>query len=248
MSVNNILKKFVNLLLAYWKTIESLSKKDTTESFQIDWLQANWELIVEHFVFPTDYFANRFLVPYGDGADCNGMSSRVWEPDAVMSHGLVCKSINNNLIQDFLNKQKLDTSVEPVVFDRFVSMKDGWYYEQPPFDKILGEYKDEEVVIAFSDVDVNLQNINNYPCPCCENITFEKNTMGNHLTCPVCLWIDDPIQSNDPDNSNGTNKISVYKAKKNYVKYGAKDKESQSRATEPLPDEIPKNTKPFYKF
>ena len=110
-----LLKIFSELLVAYWENLESLSKYDTTESLKIDWLQANWELIVEGLLDGK----NLVLEPYGDGADCNGASSRVLYPDRLPTHRLICKSSSGGLIFDFLNDQELDTSKEGIIFDRF---------------------------------------------------------------------------------------------------------------------------------
>ena len=156
-SIRQLLKSFSNLLVAYWENLESLSNNDPTGSLKIDWLQANWELIVEGLL--SD--GSLVLEPYGDGADCNGASSRVLYPDRLPNHRLVCKSSSRGLVYDFLNDQELDTSKDEIIFDRFVSIgEDGWYYEVPPFDKILGEYAGESVVVEFDNIDVQLQRIN----------------------------------------------------------------------------------------
>ena len=155
-SIRELLKGFSSLLVDYWENLESLSKNDPTGSLKVDWLQANWELLVEGFL--SD--GSLVLEPYGDGADCNGASSRVLYPDRLPNHRLVCKSSSDDLVYDFLNNQKLDTSKDEIIFDRFVCIgEDGWYYEAPPFDKILGEYAGESVVVEFNSINVQLQRI-----------------------------------------------------------------------------------------
>lgn len=155
-SIKHLLEEYVSLLVSYWGNLESLSKSDPTGSLKVDWLQANWELIVEGLL-PD---ASIVLEPYGDGADCNGESSRVLYPDRIPNHRLVCTSLNGHMLYDFLNHKELGISEEEIIFDRFVCIgKDGWYYEALPFDKVLGEYTGEYVVIEFNKIDVQLQQI-----------------------------------------------------------------------------------------
>lgn len=48
-------------------------------------------------------------------------------------------------------------------------------------------------------------------CVCCENRTIPINS-ANHR-CPVCGWIDDEYQNNNPDSLDGPNNMSLRKAK-----------------------------------
>ncbi|MDF7671054.1 CPCC family cysteine-rich protein [Orbaceae bacterium ESL0721] len=57
------------------------------------------------------------------------------------------------------------------------------------------------------------------PCPCCGNYVFHKEGKGE--ICPICGWIDDLLQSIDPDYKNGWNKISLNQAK---AEFKQKDK------------------------
>jgi hypothetical protein len=153
-SINNLLTQFSSLLVLYWENLLLLVKEDSTGSLKDDWLQANWELIVEGLLDDK----NIVLEVYGDGADCNGESSRVLYPDRQPTHRLICKPLDGNYIYDVLNEKSLDITQGDIIFDRFVSIgEDGWYHELPPFDKILGEYAGEAVVVDFSGVDVQLQ-------------------------------------------------------------------------------------------
>lgn len=60
----------------------TLAHRGPTE-FLAEWAQVNWEMVVEAVVARTDKV---FIDPYGDGADCNGASSRIWMPDAASTH------------------------------------------------------------------------------------------------------------------------------------------------------------------
>lgn len=133
-------------------------ENDTTGSLQIDWLQGNWELLVEA---QAGVPGRLVLEPYGDGADCYGTSSRVLYPDRCPTHRIVCRPREGKDIVDLLNRRALDPTKGDVVFDRFVCMRDDWYYESPPFDKILGTHCGTCVAIGYDDIRFELQSI---PC------------------------------------------------------------------------------------
>ena len=119
-----------------------------------DWLQVNWELLIEGSLNEQGVV----LETYGGGADCNGTSSRVLYPDRHPTHKIICKPMNNEQIYDALNKCHLDISKSEIVFDSFVCIgEDGWYYERPPFDKVLAEYAGEYVVVDFKKTDFHLR-------------------------------------------------------------------------------------------
>lgn len=62
-----------------------------------------------------------------------------------------------------------------------------------------------------------------FKCPCCGYYTL--NEVNKYEVCPVCNWEDDPIQRKNPNDDEGTNKISLNLAKENYNKYYAVKKE-----------------------
>lgn len=71
------------------RSIEVVSEAVSDEILN-DWMQANWELLVESRVCQPGL---EFLTVYGDGADCNDGSSRVWFPEALATHGVKCELI-----------------------------------------------------------------------------------------------------------------------------------------------------------
>jgi hypothetical protein len=62
-----------------------------------------------------------------------------------------------------------------------------------------------------------------HKCPCCEYFTLIDQP-GLYEICPVCFWMDDPLQFADPDCIRPTNRISLKEARSNYLSYGAIDK------------------------
>ena len=156
MSVRAALENFRKLLIVYWETINKILPCDNYETFKDDWLQANWELIVEGFLGDSDFV----LLQYGDGADVYGTSSRVLFPDRAYNHLFICCPRPGEPVRDCLGGHMINSQANEIVFDRFVSMgDDGWYHETPPFDMILGNHAGKDVVVKFGCVDVTVRKI-----------------------------------------------------------------------------------------
>ncbi len=118
------------------------------DEFKDNFIQSNWELIVEYrlsFFSKTDIQ----LVPYGSGADNIGGSSRILGADINTKYRIVCSPKNN--------KPDTFNSIVPVgdlLFDRFVTLKDGWYFETPLFDYALC-YDEERKMLIYHHQDLN---------------------------------------------------------------------------------------------
>ena len=129
-SVDRLIRSFANLLRLCWSEIEQTSQYVQMDSYLEDWLQANWEMFVEGALPP-----GTFLRIYGDGADCNGASSRVWMPDAVATHQIICLPKTEKMkVVDRLNGGELDFGTTGLPFDRLVTIEESKYSESPPFD------------------------------------------------------------------------------------------------------------------
>lgn len=66
-------------------------------------------------------------------------------------------------------------------------------------------------------------------CPCCGYLTLPEGAPGSYEVCPVCHWMDDPLQFADEEYVSDTNHVSLRKARENFRNHGA--------ATEVLVDE-----------
>ncbi|MBE0405384.1 hypothetical protein ACT3TI_00520 [Psychrobacter sp. AOP22-C1-22] len=151
--MNNVLKDYANLLCLYWSAVKKLESSGNAEFFKDDWLQANWELIVERQLGGFDLY----LEVYGAGADCNGESSRVLFPNKQATHNIILSPKNEDKIYDFLGEGDIDNTFGEVIFQRFVTIKeDGWYYEEPPFDMIEALYRNEIIIAEFDAINIEL--------------------------------------------------------------------------------------------
>ncbi|UCH35098.1 MAG: hypothetical protein JSV65_01730 [Armatimonadota bacterium] len=58
-----------------------------------------------------------------------------------------------------------------------------------------------------------------HTCPCCGYKTLSQPRCWD--VCPICLWEDDNVQSDEPDFYPGANKISLRQAQRNFSEFGA---------------------------
>ena len=80
-----------------------------------------------------------------------------------------------------------------------------------------------------------------YRCDCCGYYTLRNESDD---ICPVCGWQEDIVLREDPDFVGGANyELSLNEAKKNYKRFGAKNKKCLSRVRKPLLEELPENNK-----
>ena len=146
--IDAAMSTFRDVLGSGWSLIQDLEQQSEVKGLVQDWAQATWEIVVEAAL--TKKGAPVRLVVYGDGADCNGASSRVLFAGSLPTHEIV--AMVHPGVVDLLGGRDLATCGGSCKFDRFVSFRDGWYFQSPPFDHLLGICDGEEVVYRWSDV------------------------------------------------------------------------------------------------
>lgn len=67
--------------------------------------------------------------------------------------------------------------------------------------------------------------IEKFACPCCGYKTFTQQPNGTYDICQVCFWEDDPIQLEDSNYEGGANSVSLRQGQKNFIAFGACDRE-----------------------
>lgn len=135
MSVDAVLRKFVDYLNGSWNFFDSLllQRSYTSDEQSInDWLQVSWEILVEKNILQM----GEFLEVYGDGADYCGTSSRITDVNALPNFRIVVKPKHGEMLFDLLNNVSIKNS--QFIFDRFVSFEHGWYKLTPVFNCVLG--------------------------------------------------------------------------------------------------------------
>ena len=125
--VTDVMLRFAGFLTASWEAARRTAEthqQAARDDFMSDWAQANWELLVETPLREMTGFESAFLEPYGDGADCNGASPRVWMPGALPTHRILCHPRSNELARDLLTGNTIESSQGAMVFDRFAVKSD----------------------------------------------------------------------------------------------------------------------------
>lgn len=148
-----VIERFRQLLQAGWGVISQ--QFDLDEDLKHDWLQVNWELIVEGAL--TDRRRSVRLLSYGDGAE--GISDRIFLSGMSATHEVKCFAKTGLPLKDHLNETTLSIPDEGFTFYRFVSLnKSGWYVETPPFDMVqVHELTDS--VLRYEDLRFELSEI-----------------------------------------------------------------------------------------
>lgn len=158
MNIDKGIRIFSIFLNNSWAIVsQSLTDRDYSpdEDVTNDWLQANWELLVERKVLKVD----EYLEVYGEGADYNGSSSRIVDPEALPDFKVVIKPRNGNEILDVLNKEHV--VLQNLTFDRLVGFKDGFYILEPEFKYVLlfDDNLGVERVVMLEDIFFELEKL-----------------------------------------------------------------------------------------
>lgn len=131
--------------------------------------------------------------------------------------------VNNNLDKNYVIIDD-DLSINSLR----ESIKERWVSTKPliGFDK---ESKDKALQI----LKINAK----FPCPCCGHKTYFEKPGGTYGICSICYWEDDPEQLENPDDDCGANPISLRQAQKNYIEFGACEKNMKKNVRQPFADE-----------
>jgi hypothetical protein len=117
-------------------------------------------MIVEAAAAASHVPGRTFLEPYGDGADCNSVGSRVWMPGVESTHAIHCVPRIGSVVWDHLMQSEVEVPSAGLLFDRFAVRTDaGWYAERPPFDHILAFVDGREALFAAADIELILRKI-----------------------------------------------------------------------------------------
>ena len=148
MNVNEVVLGFRRFLNESMPSIIDLTAQSDGQASLGDWMQANWELLVEANVLNTN--SGEYLDIYGEGADCSASSSRVWQPEALPTHKIICRSKDGRSIYDILTGDQI--SQTELDFDQFVSWNGEKYGEKPPFDFVLLNNEKDILVVNLDEL------------------------------------------------------------------------------------------------
>ena len=131
LDVTQGVRAFREILLASWPALKQLSTDDLTGSFVDDWIQGNWERVVEASLAPS---LKVVLEPYGEGADCNIRSSRVWNPSLLPNSSVYVRYIGNDVLINSVDGTEVD---EEMVFWYFATIRESWPVVDEPFNYLV---------------------------------------------------------------------------------------------------------------
>lgn len=77
-----------------------------------------------------------------------------------------------------------------------------------------------------------------YTCPCCGYKTLDEEPPGTYKICKICFWEDDGVQFEDPDYEGGANQVSLRQGQKNFLEFGACEKEMIELVRKPNKNDI----------
>ena len=161
MTVDEIVRKFQQFLEASWPSVESMLPLTLEgENLRFDWLQANWEILVEAVILPG---GTSFLQFYGGGARCNDISLRVWNPAAEATHRICCVPKDGNEVTDLVTGR----SIEPQDMDFFgfgtPKRKRYQILLHPPFNVVvLNDSEGIDFIVRLEDVRFEMQALDPY--------------------------------------------------------------------------------------
>lgn len=151
MNINEPVILFKNVIECSWESVNKISQSNDIKSYKDDWIQSNWEMIVEAYCSRE---SNIFIRIYGSGADCNIGSSRVWMPNATENAVVKMRRKDGH---DFINLIDNSNIGDELELDYFVNWT-SWYSERVPFNAALVNCE-QQCVVEIDDVDFYLDFI-----------------------------------------------------------------------------------------
>ena len=129
--VTDAVEAFHEILTNGWPVLKRLAGEDTTGSYLDDWMEANWEMVIEASIPPSEGVV---IEPYASGADCNIPSSRVWQPDRIPNTPVYVRYTGNEPLVNTVDGLEVGGIMR---LSSFCTIEDGWPKVGSPFDFAL---------------------------------------------------------------------------------------------------------------
>jgi hypothetical protein len=149
LEVTSVLLKFGDFINENWNSIKFFLSPDNVNYEYDDWLQANWEILVETKICEP----GQFLYHYGEGADCYGEFSRVSYYNKTPTHKIVGK-LANDQCYDYYSREVIKR-MENFNFYRFINVDDEMQDDNnPPFDycEFVHDIEDKRIWLSKPEV------------------------------------------------------------------------------------------------
>ena len=162
-TINPQIQSFVSAIggaLQGVKQIADYLPEVEKEIFVENWLQSMWEGLIEPLAAWAGEGARYFLEVYGNGADCNPRSSRVFHPDRAPTHTVRCRAREGRTVVDMISRTDVAVPTEGLPLDRFVTLDgNGWYQEAAPFDHALFYLNGRPIAIPLNQLNFFIESI-----------------------------------------------------------------------------------------
>lgn len=152
-NLNVVIEQFRSFLNQNLDNVNEMLEPDIVN----DWIQANWEILVESKLCVC---ADQFLAVYGDGADCNESSSRVWNPSSMPTHQLVCSFTEDAV--DQLSKKPVDNILgfnKYLEFESFCSWDNtsNQYAFDTPLEYAICNFNDDLLIVGIEKIKFDIK-------------------------------------------------------------------------------------------
>ncbi len=145
--ITDHIRKFRDFLNACWPHLDSLMEDhdwDDDGKFSTDWLQANWEFLVERELLEKRGFLTPFSLFYSQ--------NRMTYPEKTSTHSVIAKSTKN--LFDLRDPKHMLPPAHTFRLFCFLTHKRNAFGLYPPFDlaNLFDETTQKEVIVSFDDV------------------------------------------------------------------------------------------------
>lgn len=143
------LRAFRRIVEFSWPELMSVTRDEwDKEELLNEWLEVNWELIVEgglQFDYPDIVLGH-----YGEGTD--NPNSRVFKLEADVTHFVCCRPNKGNTLTELMVGKRVDFPAKGLALAAFVSCEPRQCYRlEPPFNSVLVYEIDDQGVRVLSD-------------------------------------------------------------------------------------------------
>lgn len=159
--ISFLIAQFRALLITSLPIIEALMDEDIdiTGTLADDWIEANWELLIESYLFKVA--AKRcYVQTYGEAAELYPFSSRAFYPEQETTHKILCLPKNTDFVFDYnLNQNIKLTKDVDFYFEEFVTMDTSIFegkikkmsFASEPYDYVECRINNQPVLLKVED-------------------------------------------------------------------------------------------------
>lgn len=151
-NVTSQILKFRDFLIHSWGDLDNLMSNhdwDDDGGFIEEWLQVNWEFLVERELLETKGFLKSYTYD----------NFRITHPNAVPTHEIICKAKRNKPLIDDRTQQVISTDIK-LGFGGLEKKLDLGYGRYPPFDYVTGITQDKKHFY-----EIYIENVDFFICP-----------------------------------------------------------------------------------